>query len=77
MTEEEAAEKDALADEGFPDWQRRHFQQFIKGVERYGRDQLDKVTAEMSDKSIEEVKEYAKVFFERYTELESELTTFD
>lgn len=73
LTEEEMAEKDALAEKGFPDWQRRHFQSFIKGVERYGRDALDKVALEIADKSEEEVREYAKVFFERYSEVESEL----
>lgn len=66
------AEKDSLAEEGFPDWQRRHFQSFIKGVERFGRDSLDKVAFEIADKSEEEVRAYAKVFFERYSEVESE-----
>ena len=69
MTEEELAEKEALTGEGFADWQRRHFQNFIKALERYGRDHLDRVAAEVADKSEEEVREYAKVFFERYKEL--------
>jgi len=72
LTEEEVAEKDALTDEGFPDWQRRHFQNFIKALEKYGRDSLDKVSLEVLDKTEEEVREYAKVFFERYTELKGE-----
>lgn len=72
LTEEENAEKDALADEGFPDWNRRHFQSFIKGLERFGRDQLDKVAVEIADHTEESVRKYAKVFFERYTEIESE-----
>ena len=38
-------------------------------MERYGRDHLDRVAAEVADKSEEEVREYAKVFFERYKEL--------
>lgn len=36
MTEEETAQKDALVEQGFPDWSRRDFQQFIKGLEAYG-----------------------------------------
>ncbi|KAI9632312.1 SNF2 family N-terminal domain-containing protein [Dioszegia hungarica] len=71
LTEEENAEKDALADEGFPDWNRRHFQSFIKGLERFGRDQLDKVAVEIADHTEESVRKYAKVFFERYTEIEN------
>ena len=76
MTEEEVAEKEALAEEGFPDWQRRHFQSFIKAVEKYGRDNLDKVALEIADKTEEEVREYAKVFFERFSEVESEQSSF-
>jgi hypothetical protein len=36
LTEEEAAQKDAYIEEGFPDWSRRDFQQFVKGLEAYG-----------------------------------------
>jgi SWI/SNF-related matrix-associated actin-dependent regulator of chromatin subfamily A member 5 len=73
LTEEEVAEKEALAaDEGFPDWNRRHFQNFIKALERFGRNQLDKVAAEVADHTEESVRKYAKVFFERYKEIESE-----
>lgn len=74
MTEEENAEKDALAGEGFPDWQRRHFQAFIKAMERYGRDSLDKVALEIADHTEEEVREYAAVFFDRYKELKGSFT---
>ncbi|KAL1410183.1 chromatin remodeling complex Adenosinetriphosphatase [Vanrija albida] len=69
LTEEENLEKDSLVTDGFSEWQRRHFVSFIKGLERYGRDALDKVALEVQDKTEEEVHQYAKVFFERYTEL--------
>ncbi|EIW69137.1 hypothetical protein TREMEDRAFT_68987 [Tremella mesenterica DSM 1558] len=69
LTEEEVAEKDALAGEGFLEWKRQHFLSFIKGLEKYGRDNLDKVALEVSDKTEEEVREYAAVFFDRYHEL--------
>ena len=69
LTEEEIAEKEALAGEGFPDWQRRHFQSFIKGAEKYGRDAIDKIAFEIEGKTEEEVREYARVFFERHTEI--------
>lgn len=58
-----------MAEEGFPDWQRRHFQAFIKALERYGRDSLDEVALEIADHTEEEVREYAAVFFDRYKEL--------
>jgi len=69
LTDEESAEKDELAGEGFPDWQRRHFQAFIKAMERYGRDSLDKVALDIVDRTEEEVRQYAAVFFDRYKEL--------
>ena len=68
------AEKDTLAGEGFLDWQRRHFQSFIKALEKYGRDNLDKVALEVADHTEEGIREYAAVFFDRYTELKGELT---
>ena len=73
LTEEEAAEKESLADQGFPDWRRAHFQSFIKACERFGRHQLDKVAAEIADKTEDEVRAYADVFFERVDELKGEL----
>jgi SWI/SNF-related matrix-associated actin-dependent regulator of chromatin subfamily A member 5 len=78
LTEEEVAEKDTLAGEGFLDWKRNHYLAFIKGLERYGRDSLDKVAAEIPDHSEEDVREYAAVFFERYKEVKGESTdSFD
>lgn len=76
LTEEEVAEKEALADQGFPDWNRRHFQLFIKGLEKHGRDDLPKVAAEIEGHTEESVRKYAKVFFERYTEIESEQSLY-
>jgi len=38
-------------------------------VEKYGRDALDKVASEMPDHTEEEIRQYAKVFFERWREL--------
>jgi SWI/SNF-related matrix-associated actin-dependent regulator of chromatin subfamily A member 5 len=69
LTEEEVAEKDALSGEGFLSWKRLHFLAFIKGLERYGRDALDKVAAEIPDHDEDNVREYAKVFFARYKDL--------
>lgn len=46
---------------------------FIKAMERYGRDQLDQVAKDVTDKTEEEVRAYAKVFLERYSEIKGEL----
>ncbi|KAG5652539.1 hypothetical protein H0H81_004649 [Sphagnurus paluster] len=36
LTEEEMVEKESYIEEGFPDWSRRDFQQFVKALEAYG-----------------------------------------
>jgi SWI/SNF-related matrix-associated actin-dependent regulator of chromatin subfamily A member 5 len=36
LTEKELADKEQLIAGGFPDWSRRDFQQFVKGLEAYG-----------------------------------------
>ncbi|EAL17685.1 hypothetical protein CNBL2000 [Cryptococcus deneoformans B-3501A] len=69
LSEEEVAEKETLVGEGFHDWQRRHFQSFIRALEKYGRDDLEKVVTDVADRTEDEVREYAAVFFERYKEL--------
>uniref|UniRef100_A0A914UMR0 SANT domain-containing protein n=1 Tax=Plectus sambesii TaxID=2011161 RepID=A0A914UMR0_9BILA len=70
LTEEELAEKEQLLTQGFSNWGRREFQQFVKANEKYGRTDLDSVAAELEgSKTADEVKEYAKVFWERLDEL--------
>jgi SWI/SNF-related matrix-associated actin-dependent regulator of chromatin subfamily A member 5 len=36
LTEKELEEKDDLISRGFPEWSRRDFQQFVRGLETYG-----------------------------------------
>lgn len=36
LTEEELQEKEELISQGFEDWSRRDFQQFIRALESYG-----------------------------------------
>ena len=36
LTEEELQEKEDLIAEGFEDWSRRDFQQFVRALETYG-----------------------------------------
>ena len=36
LTEEELAEKEELMQQGFEDWSRRDFQQFVRALETYG-----------------------------------------
>ncbi|KAK5133769.1 hypothetical protein LTR08_007419 [Meristemomyces frigidus] len=69
LTEAEIAEKDRLALEGFGDWNKRDFQQFINGSGKYGRKSFEQIAHEVDSKDIKEVKEYASVFWKRYKEI--------
>ncbi|BGP54869.1 chromatin remodeling complex Adenosinetriphosphatase [Rhodotorula sphaerocarpa] len=70
LTTEEKEEKEALMGQGFTDWNKRDFMSFIRGCELWGRDNYAGIQAELPHKSVEEIKEYAQVFWERYTELD-------
>ena len=69
LTEEEQEEKEKLALQGFGDWNRRDFQQFINGSGRYGRHDYEAISDEVDSKTTAEVKAYAKVFWQRYKEI--------
>ena len=69
LTEEEQEEKSNLSQQGFGDWNRRDFQQFINGSAKHGRKEYDAIADEVDSKSADEIKDYAKVFWQRYTEI--------
>src|SRR5579859_1344422 len=70
LTEEEQAEKEDLSTQGFSNWQRRDFHHFVRASEKYGRDKYAEIAEEIGTKTAKEVKEYAKVFWERYEEID-------
>ncbi|XP_039128543.1 probable chromatin-remodeling complex ATPase chain [Dioscorea cayenensis subsp. rotundata] len=69
LTAEEQEEKEKLLEEGFSTWTRRDFNTFIRACEKYGRNDIKSIASEMEGKTEEEVQRYAKVFRERYKEL--------
>ncbi|XP_008570617.1 PREDICTED: probable global transcription activator SNF2L1 isoform X2 [Galeopterus variegatus] len=70
LTPEETEEKERLLTQGFTNWTKRDFNQFIKANEKYGRDDIDNIAREVEGKSPEEVMEYSAVFWERCNELQ-------
>merc|ERR1711976_436206 len=70
LTEDEQIEKEDLLKEGYSNWSKRDFNQFIRLNEKYGRDDIENICGEVEGKSVEEVKDYAKVFWERCNELQ-------
>jgi hypothetical protein len=55
LTEEELAEKDELLKQGFSNWSKRDFNQFIKANEKYGRDDIESISKDVEGKTPEEV----------------------
>lgn len=70
LTEEEVAEKEELLKQGFSNWNKRDFNQFVKANEKYGRDDIESISKEVEGKTAEEVMEYSSVFWERCNELQ-------
>lgn len=69
LTEEEQEEKQRLSTQGFGEWNRRDFQQFINASAKYGRHSYEAIAEEIDSKTTAEIKAYAKVFWQRYTEI--------
>lgn len=70
LNEEEIAEKETLNSEGFGDWNKREYQGFIRGCESYGRNAYELIQIEIPTKSVDQIRDYANVFWERFTEID-------
>lgn len=69
VTESERAEMEELRKYGYNNWLKRDFWAFLRGCEKYGRENLEEIASEVETKTFEEVKEYSEVFWQRYTQL--------
>ncbi|KAG0228793.1 hypothetical protein BGW42_001990 [Actinomortierella wolfii] len=69
LTEEEITEKEELQQQGFENWNRRDFQAFCRACEKHGRNNLSEIANDIEGKTLQEVKKYAKVFWQRYEEI--------
>ena len=55
LSEEEISEKEDLLKQGFSNWTKRDFNQFVKANEKYGRDDIESISKEVEGKTAEEV----------------------
>ncbi|KAH9884642.1 SNF2 family DNA-dependent ATPase [Cubamyces lactineus] len=70
LTEEQQQEKEELIAQGFEDWSRRDFQQFVRALETYGwTDDYELLASEIQDKTAEDVARYYPVFKKKWKEL--------
>ena len=71
LAEDEQEEKSQLSEQGFGEWNRRDFQQFINGSAKFGRNNWDGIALEVDGKDAPQIKRYAGVFWKRYKEIEN------
>ena len=57
LSEEQLQEKESLLQEGFADWSRRDFNQFVRSCAEHGREDIDSVCKEVEGKEQDEVRE--------------------
>ncbi|KAL9112263.1 MAG: hypothetical protein Q9227_003381 [Pyrenula ochraceoflavens] len=69
LTEEEQERKAKMSEEGYGNWNRRDFQQFINGSAKFGRTNYEGISTEVDSKEPPQIKKYAQTFWKRYTEI--------
>lgn len=69
LTEKEEEERKQLLEDGFSNWSKKDYTSFVNACARYGRKNLEAIAGEIEGKTFEEVQEYSKVFWKRYTEI--------
>jgi SWI/SNF-related matrix-associated actin-dependent regulator of chromatin subfamily A member 5 len=72
LSDEDAAEKKRLQEEGFPDWSRKDYKCFTSSLERNGRYNLPAIIKDMADecgKDETDVKKYYMQFWLHYTRI--------
>lgn len=70
LNDDELTEKEKLLTQGFTNWTKRDFNQFIKANEKYGRDDIDNISKDVEGKTPDEVRQYNRVFWDRCHELQ-------
>ena len=69
LTEEEHVRKEELLLQGFGNWSRRDVSQFVNAAGTHGRTAWAKIAGEIADKTEKQVREYGKVFWEKWETL--------
>lgn len=69
MTDEEKAEKDLLLTKGFGNWNKNELIQFLRGIRRFKSNDLFNIAKHIPTKTLQEVIDYSRVFWERYKEI--------
>jgi SWI/SNF-related matrix-associated actin-dependent regulator of chromatin subfamily A member 5 len=70
FTEEDKKQMEKFIEEGFGDWNKREFMQFIHGCAKYGSKNYEEISHDVKGKDELDVRRYSEVFWQRYKELD-------
>lgn len=70
FTDEDLADKNRMLEEGFGEWNRREFMQFIHACAKYGRDDFKSIAEDVKGKTSDDIKKYSDKFWERFKEVD-------
>ncbi|ODV81372.1 uncharacterized protein CANTADRAFT_58207 [Suhomyces tanzawaensis NRRL Y-17324] len=70
LTDEEKALKEELLGQGYSSWSRRDFTHFIVVSAKHGRNSISAIANEFEEKTIDEVRDYAKAFWKNYQDID-------
>ena len=69
LTEEEAKLKSHLFETSFTNWTKKEFNAFVQGIKVHGRKAYLKISEDIGTKNLEDVQEYAEVFWAKLSTL--------
>jgi SWI/SNF-related matrix-associated actin-dependent regulator of chromatin subfamily A member 5 len=69
IPEDELKELEEIAATGFTTWDKKDYENFVSSIDKNGRYAYDKIALDMPNKTLEEIKEYSKAFWERINDL--------
>lgn len=69
LSTEEEKEKEELIAKGFGEWRKNDFYAFLRGCEKYGRNDFENIAVEVETKTVAEVKKYSNTFWKKFKEI--------
>lgn len=69
LSEEEIKEIDELIATGFPLWEKKEYELFLQAVDKHGRYLYENISNDIKTKTVEEVSDYSKAFWERINDV--------
>ena len=63
--EKEQAEKEKLMAEGFQEWTKRDYNNYIRACEKWGRNNVSEICKEVDGKTAEQITAYHEVFWKQ------------